>query len=972
MTINEGLNSKFRAQLDDLPLALQESVGPQLDSLSEALVAFPCDLFNSGRISELVRVFIASEFVATSCIRNPKQLADLIVSGDLDRTYADREYESRLTKSVPPKTDIDTLSGILRKLRRREMIRIAWRDITGSAVLAQTMSDLSRFAEACIRVSQEHLQAWLQKSLGKPVNDQGETQCLLVLAMGKLGARELNFSSDIDLIFCYPQVGETTAGLRSVSNEAFFARLGRQLIAVLSNTTVDGFVFRVDMRLRPFGDSGPLAMSFDAMEHYYQTHGRDWERYAMVKARAITGNPQDKKILQESLTRFVYRRYLDFGSFDALREMKRNITAELKRKGLRDNIKLGPGGIREVEFIGQAFQLIRGGRRPALQARQIQKILTNLGDEQYLPGYIVDKLQAAYIFLRTVEHRLQEMADRQTHQLPLDPADRLRLAYSMGYKSWLVFLGELDKHRRHVHENFNQTFASPQLDQAELGDRALQDLWREVIDETAAVKVLSAHGYDQPQLTYKLMQFAKKSNSFRALSRQGHQRLDHLMPLLLGAVSVGDYPYATPYVTLKRLLELLETICRRTSYLALLAENPMVLSQLVKLCATSPWIGHMLSKQPVLLDELLDPRTLYTPPTRDQLVDDLARRLADVTQDDLEQQMETLRQFKQANVLRVAAADISDAVPLMVVSNHLTEIAEVILNTVLEIAWSHLVERHGQPSHLARISHHSSKGFAVIAYGKLGGIEFGYGSDLDLVFLYDGEQNAMTNGSKPLSNAVFYARLGQRMIHLLTAVTPAGILYEVDMRLRPSGTSGLLVTQVDALEHYQLKRAWVWEHQALVRGRPVAGDKKLRDKFSKIRNKVLSQPRESSKLRHEVVTMRERMRAELNLSKSGMDLKQGHGGIVDIEFMVQYMVLANAAKYPDLLEFTDNIRILEKCAAIGLIGVEEQRSLSDIYRKYRAKIHRLKLQERPAVVGDADFFEQRETVVCLWKKVVGP
>lgn len=961
MTTNEGPNSKFRAQLGGLPLALQQRVGPQLDSLSEALAGFPDGLFDSDRISELVRVFSASEFVATSCICNPEQLADLIASGDLDRVYADDEYESRLTKSVPSKTNIDTLSRILRQQRRREMIRIAWRDITGLAVLAETISDLSRFAEACIRVSLENLQTWLQESLGEPVNNDSETQYMLVLAMGKLGARELNFSSDIDLIFCYPQTGETMGGPRSISNEEFFTRLGQQLIAVLGKTTADGFVFRVDMRLRPFGDSGPLVMSFNAMEHYYQTHGREWERYAMVKARAISGRPQDKNTLQEILTSFVYRRYLDFGSFDALREMKRNITAELKRKGMQDNIKLGPGGIREVEFIGQAFQLIRGGHQPALQERQIQKVLTRLGEGQYLPGYVVDKLQAAYIFLRTVEHRLQEMADRQTHQLPLDPTDQLRLAYSMDYKSWVVFLDELDKHRRHVHENFNQTFEAPQLDQAELGDHGLQDLWCAAIDETAALKVLATHGYDQPQLTYEMMQSAKKSSSFRELSRQGQQRLDRLMPLLLGAVGACDHPH----VTLKRLLELLEAICRRTSYLALLGENPMALSQLVKLCATSPWIGHMLSKQPLLLDELLDPRTLYTPPTRNQLVDDLARRLAYVSKGDLEQQMETLRQFKQANVLRVAAADISDAVPLMVVSNHLTGIAEIILNTVLEIAWSHLVERHGQPRSLSE-----NKGFAVIAYGKLGGIELGYGSDLDLVFLYDGDQNAMTNGSKALSNAVFYGRLGQRMIHLLTAVTPAGILYEVDMRLRPSGASGLLVTQVDALEHYQLKRAWVWEHQALVRGRPVVGDKKLCDKFLTIRNKVLSQPREASKLRHEVVTMRERMRAELTLAKSGMDLKQGPGGIVDIEFMAQYMVLANAAKYPDLMEFTDNIRILEQCAVIGLIEVEEQRQLSDIYRKYRAKAHRLVLQERPVVVGDSEFLEQRETVVCLWKKIL--
>ncbi|WP_455212055.1 bifunctional [glutamate--ammonia ligase]-adenylyl-L-tyrosine phosphorylase/[glutamate--ammonia-ligase] adenylyltransferase, partial [Kaarinaea lacus] len=772
-------------------------------------------------------------------------------------------------------------------------------------------------------------------------------------------------SSDVDLIFAYPHSGQTCNGPKTISNEEFFTRLGRQLISALDQVTAEGFVFRVDMRLRPFGDSGPLATSFDAFESYYQIHGREWERYAMIKARAVTGGEQGERLLK-MLRPFIYRRYLDFGTYDALRDMKSRIETEIKRKSMADNVKLGPGGIREVEFIGQAFQLIRGGRKPELQQRQILTILSVLGEQQMLPEFVVKELDAAYRFLRNVENRLQQYADQQTHLLPTDEIGRLRLAYAMEFADWPSFEKALALHRKRVQNHFQQVFAAPQTEHASTEKHGFSDVWLGILDESHAIDVLQEAGFDDAKQALDYLHVCHESSAYTALSSQGKQRMDRLMPLMLGAVAQADQPD----VVLKRLLDLVQTIARRTSYLALLVENPMALSQLVKLCAASPWIGHQIARQPILLDELLDPRSLYKPPNREQLEIELQQRMAHIAADDLEQQMDMLRQFKNANVLRVAAADVFEAVPLMVVSDHLTYIAETVVNAVLALAWQQMEARHGKPANAGADMQHC--GFAVIAYGKLGGIELGYGSDLDLVFLYSGDQNGFTDGAKSVANSVFYSRLGQRIIHIFTSVTPAGVLYDVDMRLRPSGASGLLVTHVDSFEDYQINKAWTWEHQALVRARPVGGDETVMREFLRIRQRVLARPRERNILCGEVTEMRERMRKELLPSnQTEFDLKQGLGGITDIEFMVQYAVLAYAAEYPDLLTYTDNIRILEIMMANNLISHENGALLIDCYKILRAQIHRLTLQEQATKTTDGYYGQIGQKVHDQWRQMMG-
>ena len=978
-------------QAVDAQVDAQVDAGEKSRTLPEALLL------------ELVNVWAASEFVAQRCVFRPDILFELVASGDLHRSYslpntASRsaskttsniipgDLAERVQQSLRPVTSIDALSTALRRLRQREMVRIAWRDIAGLANLDETMADLSALADACIQESLAWLQAALVSQLGEPRNVEGEAQALLVLGMGKLGAGELNFSSDVDLIFVYAEDGETTKGK---ANHVFFTQLGQQLIRVLDEGTEEGFVFRVDMRLRPFGQSGALVSSFAALERYYQSHGRDWERYALIKARVVAGDPDAGACLFDILRPFIYRRYLDFGAFEALRSMKLKVASELKRRGMANHVKLGPGGIREIEFIGQAFQLVRGGREKDLQQREIQGVLVSLNEKGLLPEYVVKELLVAYVFLRNTEHRLQEFQDRQTHQLPDDPRAQQRLAFSMGFQYWDEYLPVLRGHMTRVHSHFEQVFESPQSEYVEEDGSGLSGLWLADMTPDESMDILKTAGYEDVVTLHERLASFKAGRNYAALSRNGRSRMDCLMPLLLSAVSKLRTPdandgLASAETTLLRLLSLLEAIARRTAYLSLLSEHPLALSQLVKLCAASPWIAALLSRHPILLDELFDSRSLYAPPQRAQLEADLQRELSNVAVGDLEQAMEALRHFKQANVLSVAAADVMDAIPLMEVSNHLSTIAEVVLQAVLELAWQYLVERHGYPASIGNVTsavQHQDYGFAIIAYGKLGGLELGYSSDLDLVFLHhsEGGDNVVTKGPRPIADSLFYARLGQRIIHILTALTPSGALYETDMRLRPSGASGLLVTSLSSYTTYQHQQAWTWEHQALVRARAVAGDTQLWARFDEVRQNVLALPRETQVLKREISEMRERMRTTLVCKSQDchngeqFDLKQGYGGIADIEFMVQFGVLNWAQKASGLTAYTDNIRLLERFAQlqskVDFLSVKDTTFLAETYRRYRAEVHRLALQDQLALVSKERFIEERRRVLTLWKQV---
>ena len=913
-------------------------------------------LASHGLRQELEKVWDASDFAARLCLRDPDLLLDLAGSGQLDRELEPEEMGRQLADVLAGVEGEEALLPALRGFRRRQMLRIVWRDISGKAPLEETLEDLSELADQCIRQALARLMDWAVARSGVPRDMDGNPQCLVVLGMGKLGARELNLSSDIDLIFTFPAHGQTD-GRRPLSNEQFFTRLGRQLINALGQVTEDGFVFRVDMRLRPFGEAGPLALSFGAMETYYAAQAREWERYAMIKARAITGEDAYREQLLGILRPFVYRRYIDFGAIDAIRDMKRRIQAEMHRRGMDANIKLGQGGIREIEFIGQAFQLVHGGRDADLQIRPIMAVLALLRDKGLMDGEAVDELSRAYRFLRMTENRLQAWKDEQTHLLPTDEEGRLRLALSMNFGDWDSFSAELEQHRARVEHHFRQVFSDTE-DQR----HPLEKAWL-VENRNQAAALLEGMGFVQPDETLHRLESFRDSRVCRVLSEAARQKLDRLMPMLLEHVSQVD----EPDLTLARLLELLQAIVQRTAYMDLLLENPQVLEQLVRLGSESRWVVSQLVRYPVLLDELLDPRRLYAPLRRDELRQELQTLLARIHSDDLEQQMERLRQFAAGNRLRTAAADITGAIELMVVSDYLTEIAEVVLEQVLELAWDYLVQRHGRPGEV------SGRGFTVLGYGKLGGLELGYGSDLDLVFLHaDYSTNAMTDGEKSVPNDVFYARLGQRMVHLLNTRTPSGVLYEVDMRLRPNGESGLLVNSLAGFGKYQLNNAWTWEHQALVRARPVAGDEQLGNAVQQLRQQVLRQPRDPDELQREVVGMREKMRASLDRSRAGVfDIKQGRGGITDIEFMVQYAVLRWAREHPVLAAWTDNIRLLETLVEAGLLDSSLGESLILAYQRFRDTYHHLALQDQPGLMAGGELDRERRLVEKAWKHFFG-
>jgi glutamate-ammonia-ligase adenylyltransferase len=936
-------------QTDELPKELVEDSQNKWNAFKNSAESVGIPLPRDPVIvSSLRRVFAFSDFVAESCIRDPSLLHNLIQSGDFQRDYLLDDFAQPLADKFKGISQENDLSRILRKYRRREMVRIAWRDLEGWADLAQTVADLSAMAGACLEQAYRLLFQWQCEKLGTPTAADGSVQNLVILGLGKLGARELNFSSDVDLIFGYPRNGKTLRTNSPMSNEDFFTRLSRQLIRVIGKPTAEGFVFRVDLRLRPFGESGPLVMSFDAMERYYQEQGREWERYALIKARVVAGDKAAGEELIGRLKPFVYRRYLDYSAFESLRDMKQMISLEVKRKGMQNNIKLGPGGIREIEFFGQIFQLIRGGVTPALQDRRIQEVLKALARENFISPDTCDELVEAYIFLRNTEHRLQEFADQQTHSLPAGNFEKIRLAAAMGLSDPQAYAAELEKHRHHVHAHFQMLLETDQTAgrDKEIEGR-LHGIWQDLVGGDRAIEILSTVGFDEPEAVLNSLDYLRNHLETRELSQTGKKRLDKLVPKILKETSLSDQPV----ITLQRIIDLIKSIERRTSYLALLLENPTILSHLVKLSNASPWITSFLAQHPVLLDELLDPRTLYRPPATADLKTDLQRRMEQIPPGDLEYQIEELCIYKQINVLRVAAADVTGTLPLMRVSDHLSEIAETILNQVVSMAWDHLVEKHGLP--VCRCDDvPCEKGFAVIAYGKLGGLELGYGSDLDLVFLHAGTTDQTRGGERPIDSAQFFNRLGQRVIHLLTSHTRAGKAYELDMRLRPSGSSGILVSHIGGFEEYQLKDSWTWEHQALIKARPVCGESILTERFDKIRREVLGRPRDKSELRKEVIDMRERMRNQLLIREEGIfDLKQDVAGMVDIEFLVQYLVLLTSHEYPELLQWTDNVRLLQTLIETGVMDENTAHILKHAYLIYRAAAHQLSLQEKPAKVS---------------------
>lgn len=950
-------NSAILTRSEYLPESLRDSVLVAFDDFIRATPSFDSDALDPRLLDSLVEVWSASPFIAGTCAKRPDILKELESSSRLFNSTSLEELGTLLRQSLGLSPSEFELMVELRRFRNREMVRIGWRDIGGFCDIDETMRDLSWLAEVCLQESLAILFNQACEARGTPLNRHGQPQSLVVLAMGKLGAHELNYSSDIDLIFSYRDDG-VLADKKATSYSEFYTRLARSLVKVIDAVTEDGMVFRVDTRLRPFGESGPLVMNFDGMESYYQSQAREWERYAMVKVRAIAGDLESGRMLEDFLRPFVYRRYLDYRALGELRELKQKISQELLRKDRQENIKLGPGGIREIEFIGQVFQLIRGGPEKRLRERKIQVVLATLAELGLLPREVTELLTTAYRYLRRLENRLQEYMDRQTHDLPVASKERLAIARSMGHADWDSFKQELDDTRASVHGVFEQVF-SPEAGSRDDGPVINGDTGQIEL----ALRQLEWQEKDIPAATDLLSGFFE-ARSIRNLTPRGIAELKRLMPEILRCTRHLE----DSGLTLERLLKIIEAIASRNVYLTLLAENPKALQQLVRLAAASPWISHFIARSPQLLDELLDPRSLLTPLSKLELARELKDRLDGIDPDDLEQFMFAMRHFKQSNVLKVAAADLFGAIPLMVVSDYLTTIAETVLDASLLEAWRQTVEKCGVPP-----SQHEDTpgGFAVIAYGKLGGYELGYGSDLDLVFLFDGDATALTNGRKPVTTFEFYARLGKRIIHLLTTNTLSGVLYEVDLRLRPSGSSGLLVSHVDAYEHYQLDQAWTWEQQALVKARCVAGDALVAGKFSKIREISLRRLRDPQLLRAEVSEMRKKMRESMGSKDDTLfNIKHDSGGIVDIEFLVQFGVLSLARSDARLTDRTDVVRILESLAESGFLSDDAAVKLKMAYCAYRDCYHRSALLEVPAVVEAGRFKDTRAFVQSLWRDIM--
>lgn len=964
----EFVNALVQAQLPPVNVLLMQA----REAFSESNSPIPSE---HEFWQQLNFVFSCSEFVSNTCCKTPNILASLILNGELFSPLLDKHFIA-LNKIISSISTSEVLDVFLRETRNQVMVRIIWRDFIRAATMADTTRELSDFADAAIRLALNWHYKNLVETWGEPVGSEtGQVQSMAVLAMGKLGAKELNVSSDIDLIFTYDEAGETNAAENKLNNQEFFVRLGQGVIKSLNATTKNGFVFRVDMRLRPHGQSGELVHNFKALETYYQSYGRDWERYAMVKARVIAQSDDCMRgaagrKLTALISAFTYRKYIDFSVIESLRSMKGLINRQVQRKGMDADVKLGTGGIREIEFIVQMFQLIRGGNDIRLQVRSVCVLLPFLEKEKYLPFGVGEKLLKAYVFLRNVEHGIQGFQDRQTQTLPTDDFNRLRLAWLMNFKHWNDFLIQLDKHRALVNHEFQLAISSADTTDVTFSDEL--EKWELFWDDPSIGRFSFACKNKEKETIVEQLAALKNSREIRLMQNESKKRLNVFMPRLLSLLfemENGDLTEA-----LKRIVPFIEAIVRRSTYLVLLVENPVALKQLVVLCAASPWIADQLRHHPILLDELLTPEKLYAPPSFLELQDELRREVLRLPWGDLEGHMEALRYFRAAHALRVAASEVTKSLAIMKVSDYLSYIAEVILQHVLALAWEHMVERYGYPR-MENGQSERAPNFIVVAYGKLGGFELGHGSDLDLVFIHAADAACSTDGNKEIDNVTFYTRLGQRIVHILTANMLLGPLYEVDMRLRPSGNSGMLVTSFVAYEKYQFNSAWVWEQQALVRARVVAGNTDLTRKFCSVRKQVLMRKRNLVALRSEVVSMRDKMQDHLKATRkpaNNFDLKQGRGGIVDIEFVVQYAVLAWSHNTPQLAEYTDNIRILEVLGQTGHLSEGVATQLMNTYQTYRSAVHGLALQNHksPVVFAEHDFTQARACVEAIWQRLL--
>lgn len=967
--MNDGATNSAKRLPDTLPAELRTSAEHFLGRLADAE---PGIFAEEALPASLVRLAAVSEFAAATVL---KETGWLLSGGIALCTLPERAELEEFAASIEASdADADDVKRDLRRYRNRYMLRVAWSAAERVSEIEDELAALSELADGLLGAAAGYVRRRMQERFGVVRDAVGREVPIAILGMGKLGGRELNFSSDIDIVFLFPG-GDDSDGDRPLAAIEYFTRMARQIVSLLDEVTADGFVFRIDTRLRPFGDSGPPVVSFPALESYLLQHGRGWERYAYVKARPVGPElPPDvtAELCDDMIRPFVYRRYLDYGVFESLREMKALIAAEVRRRELADNLKLGPGGIREIEFIVQSLQLVRGGARPELQSPSLLAVLPRLVGRQSLETAEADGLLAAYRFLRRAENFIQAMRDRQVHELPAGDEDRARLAFAMGFRDWAAFAAELDTHRRFVSVQFERVAFRGRDEAADAAfAERIGQLWDRQSDAEAWRPVLEYEGFTDARAIAEAVAGFAAAGATQRIDAASRQRLRRFIPdLLFELKGRGNVP-----VALARALAIAEKVLRRSAYLALLNENSQALERLVSLCEKSAYIADQIARYPLLLDELLDPRIYTSRISRKDLEAELERRLEGTDGADSEAQMELLAQFQRASQFRVAVADFNGNLPIMRVSDCLTDLAEVVLERALHVAWNETAQRYGVPGFDTE-GGRCHAGFGIVAYGKFGGIELSYGSDLDLVFLHDSRgTNQHTDGATPIDNTTFFTRLVRRLVHFLTIQTGSGQLYEIDTRLRPDGQSGLLVTSIESFERYQDENAWTWEHQALLRARPVAGSSFIAREFERIRAETLRYRVRRESLREDVVSMRGRMRENLDRSEPDtFDLKQGLGGIADIEFIVQYLVLATAREHPAVIHYPDNIRQLATLAASSVIDRATAARLQAIYRAYRLRLHHLSLDGRPPIVPDDEFRAERADVVDTWDRLlaIGP
>jgi glutamate-ammonia-ligase adenylyltransferase len=941
-------------------------------SCSDAQIQYQLYNLTPTQISQIINIWGGSDFAAELCIKNPTWLMQILSLTDEQLILRGTSHKRRLTQVLIEVNSEKQYMNLLRCYRNEEMLRIIWLNHNRIIPMEELVKDISLLADCCVALTLDFVYSSQCSLFGTPFSDATVSkipsqQYLAVVALGKLGSNELNLSSDIDLMFCYNNHGETKGTARSISNKVFFTKVTQRLIHILNHINEQGFVFRVDIRLRPYGDSGPIVMCLAELEQYYQDHGRSWERYALLKARIIAGDFTTGNMLLTKLKPFVFKKYLDFSSVSCLRNIKDQLTHEIKLKQMEHNIKLGSGGIREIEFIVQSYQIIYGGKDNTLQKNNTIKTLNLLYKKKYLPAKITEGLYDNYVFLRNLEHAMQSIYDQQTQEYPQNKLLQQRITLAMGFVDIASLNIKLIECKKFVSKCFNKIITKPISTDETLQLKKLASIWTGKLSEKDSITLLIKKNFQNPQEIINKIKLLKLESIAKNVRRQSLERLDKFIPILFKSASASE----KPDLFFLRILLLVIAVLKRTAYLVLLMENPKLLFFLGNAFSKSIWITEHIIEYPQLLDDLFTLINIEKIPTREQLLIDLNEQLATVNNDDLNEQMECLRHFKIFHLLRVNIAQIANKLPLMKISDYLTYLAEVIVTCSLNISWNTISLAYGntqleQPPVI--------ENFIIIAYGKLGGIESSPASDLDLVFIYDNK-----NIENSIYTSDFFTKLSLRITHILSTKTISGSLYEVDTRLRPSGTEGLLVSSITGFKNYQANVAWLWEHQALVRTRIIAGDKKLAKKFAKIRKNILCTKRNKITVYKEVINMRNKIKNNYyNKNKnlyvkfpiaSYFNLKHGHGGIIDIEFYIQMLVLIHAHKYNQLIKWTDNIRIVETLKQIQVIPEKQANLLIDAYKYYRELVHKKDIDNKDHFVEISKIKKFPKEICTLWSVI---